>query len=94
MYLVYPRNGLILNDISYDKIHLVTGTPSSILSSQVILAVVDQDKNSRDVDLFRKWKVMRKVAQKAWEGAGNERSFIAWPARVAWDVIKNSMTIP
>ena len=65
MYLVYPRNGLILNDISYDKIHLVTGTPSAILSSQVILAVVDQDKNSRDVDLFRKWKVMRKVAQKA-----------------------------
>ena len=67
------------------------GTPSSILSSQVILAVVDQDENFGDVEgpnLFQKLKLMRKVAQKALESAGNEKPFIARPARAARDVIK------
>ena len=84
-------NGLILNYISYNRSHLVIGTPSSILSSQVILAVVDQDENSGDIDspnLFQKLKLMRKVAQKALESAGNEKSFIARPARTARDIIK------
>jgi hypothetical protein len=69
----------------------VIGTSPSILSSQIILAVVDQDKDSEDFDtpnLFQKLKLMRKVAQKAIESAGNERSFIARPARMARDIIK------
>jgi len=73
------------------ELHLVIGTPSSILSSQVILAVVDQDENSGHVDgpnLFQKLKLMRKVAQKALESAGNEKPFIARPARTARDIIK------
>ena len=91
MYLVFLGNGLILNYMSYNRLHLVIGTPSSILSSQVILAVVDQDEYSGDVDgpnLFQKLKLMRKVAQKALESAGNEKSFIARPARTARDIIK------
>ena len=68
------------------------GTPSSILSSQVILAVVDQDENSAgDIEgpnLFQKLKLMRKVAQKALESSANEKSFIARPARAARDIIK------
>ena len=91
MYLVFPGNGLILSYISYNRSHLVIGTPSSILSSQIILAVVDQDQNSGDIDgpnLFQKLKLMRKVAQKALESAGDEKSFIARPARTARDIIK------
>jgi hypothetical protein len=83
--------GLILNYISYNRLHLVVGTPPSILSSQVILAVVDQDENSGYVDgpnLFQKLKLMRKVAQKALESAGNDKSFVARPARTARDIIK------
>ena len=84
-------NNLILNYTLYNRLHLVIGTPSSILSSQIILAVVDQDENSEDADgpnLFQKLKLMRKVAQKALESAGNEKSFIARPARTARDIIK------
>ena len=72
-----------------NRLHLVIGTPSSILSSQVILAVVDHDENAGDVDgfnLFQKLKLMRKVTQKALESAG--KSFIARPARTARDIIK------
>ena len=68
------------------------GTPSSILSSQVILAVVDQDENSAgDIEgpnLFQKLKLMRKVAQKALESSANEKPFIDRPARAARDIIK------
>lgn len=74
-----------------NRLHLVVGTPCSILSSHVILAVVDQDENSGDIDgpnLFQKLKLMRKVAQKALESSGNEKSFIARPARAARDIIK------
>lgn len=87
----FLENGLILNYILYNRLYLVVGTPSSILSSQIILAVVDQDENSGDIDgpnLFQKLKLMRKVAQKALESAGNEKSFIARPARTARDIIK------
>ena len=87
----FSRNDLILNYISYNRSHLVIGTPSSILSSQVILAVVDKDENCGDIDgpnLFQKLKLMRKVAQKALESAGNEKAFIARPARTARDIIK------
>jgi len=73
------------------ELHIVIGTPPSILSSQIILAVVNQEEDSRDVDspnLFQKLKLMRKVAQKALESAGNEKSFIARPARMARDIIK------
>lgn len=76
---------------SYNRSHLVIGTPPSILSSQVILAVVDQDEDSVHIDgpnLFQKLNLMRKVTQKALESAGNEKSFIARPARAARDIIK------
>ena len=91
MYFVFQLYGMILNYISYNRLYLVIGTPSTILSSQVILAVVDRDENFGDVDgpnLFQKLKLMRKVAQKALESAGNEKSFIARPARTARDIIK------
>ena len=64
------------------------GTAPSILSSQIILAVVNQEEDVDSPNLFQKLKLMRKVAQKALESAGNEKSFIARPARMARDIIK------
>ncbi|KAF8959922.1 armadillo-type protein [Flammula alnicola] len=71
--------------------HLVSGTQPSVLSSQVILAVVDQGEDSEDSggpNLFQKLNLMRKVAQKALESASNDKPFIARPAREARDFIK------
>ncbi|KDR69874.1 hypothetical protein GALMADRAFT_913484 [Galerina marginata CBS 339.88] len=71
--------------------YLVGGTPPSVISSHVLLGVLsaDEDSGRRDSpNLFQKLKLMRKVAQKALESAGNDKPFIARPAREARDLIK------
>lgn len=71
--------------------HLVGGTPPSVLSSHVILAVLSSDDDSGHLpgpNLFQKLKLMRKVAQKTLESAGHDQPFIARPAREARDLIK------
>ncbi|KAF9479098.1 ARM repeat-containing protein [Pholiota conissans] len=69
--------------------HLVQGTPPTVLSSQVILAVVTPDEdNEADLNLFQQLKVMRTVAMKALESAASDKPFIARPAREARDRIK------
>jgi hypothetical protein len=76
----------------FSRSHLVAGTPPSVISSQIILAVVTPDEDVEDElegpNLFQKLNVMRKVAQKALESAANEKPFIARPAREARDLIK------
>ena len=70
--------------------HLVAGTTPSVISSQVILAVVSADEDTEDEgpNLFQKLNLMRKVAQKALESAASDKPFIARPAREARDRIK------
>jgi len=70
--------------------YLVVGTPPSVTSSQVILAVVSSEEDEEDEgpNLFQKLKVMRKVAQKVLESAASDKPFIARPAREARDRIK------
>lgn len=89
MYLVFLCN--VDSELrSCYRLHLVIETPPSVLSFKVILAVLDQDKDSGDSDglnLFQKLKLMRKVAQKALENAGSEQPFIAHPACTARDVV-------
>ncbi|KAF8161531.1 hypothetical protein B0H34DRAFT_383589 [Crassisporium funariophilum] len=73
----------------FHRARLVSGTPPSVLSSQIILAVVEEDDERPDgPNLFQQLGLMRKVAQKALESASNEKSFIARPAREARDLIK------
>ena len=71
--------------------HLVGGTPPSVLSSHVILAVLSPDDDSESKEgpnLFQKLKLMRKVAQKALESAGHDQPFVARPAREARELIR------
>lgn len=69
----------------------MAGTPASVLSSQVILAVVtpdDDSDNGNEPNLFQKLLLLRSVAQKVLESAANERPSIARPAREARDLLK------
>jgi hypothetical protein len=77
-------------DLDY-RSHLVIGTPPSVISSQVILAVVSVDEEEESVDgnnLFQKLKVLRRVTQKVLESAASDKPFISRPAREARDIIK------
>lgn len=67
----------------------MVGTPPSVISSQVIKAVVSADEETGESsNLFQKLKLLRKVAQKALESAASDKPFIARPAREARDMIK------
>lgn len=80
-----------LTPSSFSRSHLVAGTLPSIISSQVILAVLNPDEDSaqaNEPNLFQKLKVMRSVTQKVLESAANDKAFIARPAREARDLIK------
>ncbi|CAA7260345.1 unnamed protein product [Cyclocybe aegerita] len=72
--------------------YLITGTPPSVISSQVILAVVSEDEDDDETEgpnLFQKLKVLRQITQKILESAANDKPFIARPAREARDIIKS-----
>jgi len=70
--------------------YLVAGTPPSVLSSQIMLAVVEVDDDEDEgPNLFQKLGLMRKVAKKALESAASDKPFIARPAREARDCIKS-----
>ena len=71
------------------------GTPQSVLSSHCIRAVVAPDEDEEDdagdasgPNVFQRLGVLKQVAQKAQESAGNERPSIARPAREARDALK------
>lgn len=66
------------------------GTPPSVISSQVILAVVspDEDEVGEGSNLFQKLKVLRRVTQKVLESAASDKPFVSRPAREARDIIK------
>lgn len=71
--------------------HLVSGTPPSVISSHVILAVLSESDDTDPTtgrNLFQNLKLMRKVAQKTLESAGHDQPFVARPAREARDLIK------
>jgi len=70
--------------------HLVVGTPPSVISSQVILAVVsvDDDEEVVDNNLFQDLKVLRRVTQKVLESAASDKPFVSRPAREARDIIR------
>lgn len=68
----------------------MAGTPQSVLSSQIILAVLDPEENGfvEDTNLFSQLGVLRSVAQKVLESASNERPPVARPAREARELLK------
>lgn len=69
----------------------MAGTLQSVISSHVILAVLSPDEESDPIDepnLFQKLSLLRSVAQKVQESAGNEKPIIARPAREARDLLK------
>jgi hypothetical protein len=68
----------------------VVGTPPSVISSQVILAVVnvDDDEEVDGVNLFQELKVLKRVTQKVLESAASDKPFVSRPAREARDIIK------
>lgn len=71
--------------------HLVAGTPQSVVSSHCIRAVLSSDEDDDHHDgpnVFQKLGILRKVAQKVQESAGNEKPSIARPAREAREALK------
>ncbi|KAL0955554.1 hypothetical protein HGRIS_001793 [Hohenbuehelia grisea] len=69
---------------------LVGGTPPGVLCSRILLATLtpDDDDDERTPNVFQQLSVLRPVAQKVQESAGNERPSIARPAREARELIK------
>ena len=72
--------------------YLVSGTPTSAVSSLDILAVLRPDEPDErvrlDETLFAKLGVLRSVALKVKESAANEHLAISRPARDAREVLK------
>ncbi|KAG2115671.1 armadillo-type protein [Suillus cothurnatus] len=72
--------------------YLISGTPPSALASHAILAVLSPDSDDYlepAATLFAKLGLLRSVALKVKESAGNERSTISRPAREARDILKS-----
>ncbi|KAI0657693.1 ARM repeat-containing protein [Cubamyces menziesii] len=73
--------------------YLVSGTPQSVVGSHCILAVLSPDEDDHSAErpnVFQQLGVLRAVAQKAQESAGNEKPSISRPAREARDILKAS----
>ncbi|SJL04289.1 uncharacterized protein ARMOST_07650 [Armillaria ostoyae] len=72
--------------------YLVAGTPASVISSHTLIAVVSPDEEGDSPtgkeNLFQKLGLMRRVVQKVIESAGNEKPFIARPAREAREALR------
>ncbi|KAK0468862.1 armadillo-type protein [Armillaria novae-zelandiae] len=72
--------------------YLVVGTPASVISSHTLLAVLSSDEEGDSPtdgeNLFQKLGLMRSVAQKVIESAGNEKPSIARPAREAREALR------
>ncbi|KAF8627766.1 hypothetical protein AX17_006131 [Amanita inopinata Kibby_2008] len=73
--------------------NLVVGTPINLASSQVILTILSPDEyfiiGDDTQNVFQKLSLLRAVAQKVLQSIGNDRPFIARPAREARDLLKN-----
>ena len=77
--------------LSCSRLHLVSGTPLSALSSQTILAVLSQyedSDHSASQNLFQKLSLLRGVAQKVQESIASDKPIIGRPAREARDILK------
>lgn len=68
------------------RAHLVSGTPLSPLSSQIILAVLSE--SDYQPNLFQKLSLLRNVALKVQESLASDKPIIARPAREAKDILK------
>ncbi|KAG2158689.1 armadillo-type protein [Suillus bovinus] len=72
--------------------YLISGTPPSALASHAIVAILSPDSDhylDPAATLFAKLGLLRSVALKVKESAGNERPTISRPAREARDILKN-----
>ena len=81
----------LLTHVPLCRTYLVGGTPQSVLASHCIRAVVspdDDDEEPQSSNIFQRLGLLKQVAQKATESAGNERPSIARPAREARDALK------
>ncbi|KIK62847.1 hypothetical protein GYMLUDRAFT_242480 [Collybiopsis luxurians FD-317 M1] len=69
--------------------YLVSGTAASMISSRVILAVLEaaSESHAEGPNLFENLGLMASVAQKVHESCANERPNIARPAREARDLL-------
>jgi hypothetical protein len=74
------------------RTHLTAGTPQSLFSAHVILAVLsplDDDSNEYENEhLFQKLSLSRSVAQKVLEGVGNEKPVLARVSREAKEILR------
>ncbi|THU98405.1 ARM repeat-containing protein [Dendrothele bispora CBS 962.96] len=68
--------------------YLVGGTPPSLMSSNVILAVLEASEDAPEKNVFKKLGVISEVAQKVKESCANEKPNIARPARQARDLLE------
>ncbi|GLB43526.1 putative ARM repeat-containing protein [Lyophyllum shimeji] len=70
--------------------HLLAGTPQTMLSAHIILAVLtpDEEVGQERRNLFQRLSVLRSIAQKVLESIGNEKPSIARPSREARDLLK------
>jgi len=75
----------------FHRTHLVVGTPATVLSSQIVLAIVsnEDEEDGERPNLFQTLRVMRKVAQKVLECAASDKPFVARRSREARDIIKH-----
>ncbi|KAE9398973.1 ARM repeat-containing protein [Gymnopus androsaceus JB14] len=69
--------------------YLVSGTAASMISSRVVLALLESasDSPSKGPNVFEKLGLMASVAQKVHESCANERPNIARPSREARDLL-------
>lgn len=73
------------------RTHLLAGTPASSLSSNCILAALEESEDEDDPppNLFAQLSVISSVTQKIQESIMNERPAISRPAREAKELLKN-----
>ncbi|KAI5120166.1 hypothetical protein M0805_008433 [Coniferiporia weirii] len=75
--------------------HLLSGTPPSALSSQIILAILSRDDEDDSADLsamqnlFQQLDVLPSVSRKIQESIGTDRPSISRPAREAREFLNN-----
>lgn len=77
--------------------HLVSGTPQTMLSAHVILAVLNPFDDSEhdqvlEENLFQKLSLSRNVAQKVLEGVGNEKPLLARVSRESKEIFRRLYT--
>ncbi|KAK7051190.1 translational activator of GCN4 [Paramarasmius palmivorus] len=70
--------------------YLISGTPPSVVSSHVLLGVIESAADTGEETIFEKLGLMASVAQKVQESASHERLDIGRPAREARELLRAS----